>query len=400
MSEARHAAEQMGALSTVANMDLSSRGLTCRWELAAYDAHAQAAVAAAEQLGLDQVRAKALAVLTGGAACWPTWNRPNGMPPRPSRPSRRRMLDGFSWASRGAAACRRRSAAATEPYAREWRSWPAFRMPNQSRCGAMALLLAGAGDRRAARAIRSSPAARRRLPDEPEPYRLCRGGSGRAGRAAAAETNWRRPRRRLHELRGLGRAGEGLRRPRRARRRWGDPLRWLTEAEAGLTADLPHLAGHCRELLKESQPNPWVAAESPPGRRTCCALSPGLANPSRSQPGWISPRTVAKPSKACAQDRRPLPDRLVAAASPARSATPSGRHLPRPLGSPVLSPAAKSPRPPSAATRSQALPRPLRSPVWHLLLFPMPTATASWHAGLGQGTARGKGATRCWRPRD
>src|SRR5919108_509641 len=37
---------------------------------------------------------------------------------------------------------------------------------------------------------------------------------------------------------------------------WGDPLRWLTEAEAGFDRrDLPRLAERCRELLKESQPN-------------------------------------------------------------------------------------------------------------------------------------------------
>src|SRR5258708_31085154 len=42
---------------------------------------------------------------------------------------------------------------------------------------------------------------------------------------------------------------------------WGDPLRWLAEAEAGFDRrDLPRLAERCRELLKESQPNPWVAA--------------------------------------------------------------------------------------------------------------------------------------------
>src|SRR5262245_64005774 len=42
---------------------------------------------------------------------------------------------------------------------------------------------------------------------------------------------------------------------------WGDPLRWLAEAEAGFDRrDLPRLAERCRELLKESQPNPWVEA--------------------------------------------------------------------------------------------------------------------------------------------
>src|ERR1019366_2779857 len=69
LSEARRAAEQMGALSTVAILDLQlAAGFTCRWELDTCDAHAQAAVGLAERLGLDQVRAKALAVLAGSAS--------------------------------------------------------------------------------------------------------------------------------------------------------------------------------------------------------------------------------------------------------------------------------------------------------------------------------------------
>src|SRR6266702_4481391 len=54
LSEARRAAEQMGALSTVAILDLQlAAGFTCRWELDTCDAHAQAAVGLAERLGLD-----------------------------------------------------------------------------------------------------------------------------------------------------------------------------------------------------------------------------------------------------------------------------------------------------------------------------------------------------------
>src|SRR5262249_34215323 len=53
LSEARHVAEQMGALSTVAILDLQlAAAFTCRWELDTCDAHAQAAVGLAERLGL------------------------------------------------------------------------------------------------------------------------------------------------------------------------------------------------------------------------------------------------------------------------------------------------------------------------------------------------------------
>jgi hypothetical protein len=69
LSEARRAAEQMGAMSTAAILDLQlSAGFTCRWELNQCDAHARSAPAIAERLGLEQIRAKALAMLTGSAS--------------------------------------------------------------------------------------------------------------------------------------------------------------------------------------------------------------------------------------------------------------------------------------------------------------------------------------------
>ena len=65
----RQRREQMGALSTVAILDLQlAAAFTCRWELDTCDAHAQAAVGLAARLGLEQVRAKALAVLAGSAS--------------------------------------------------------------------------------------------------------------------------------------------------------------------------------------------------------------------------------------------------------------------------------------------------------------------------------------------
>src|SRR5258708_10583715 len=74
---------------------------------------------------------------------------------------------------------------------------------------------------------------------------------------------------------------------------WGDPLRWLAEAEAGFDRrDLPRLAERCRELLKESQPNPWVAAGIDARDADVLRLvARGLAHQHIAARPHISPRT-------------------------------------------------------------------------------------------------------------
>src|SRR5262249_18818981 len=75
---------------------------------------------------------------------------------------------------------------------------------------------------------------------------------------------------------------------------WGDPLRWLAEAEAGFDRrDLPRLAERCRELLKESQPNPWVAAGITTREAEVLRLvADGLANKQSAARLQLSPRTA------------------------------------------------------------------------------------------------------------
>ena len=121
LSEARHAAEQMGALSTVAILELQlAAGYTCRWELDTCDAYGQAAVAGAERLGLNQVRAKALAVLAGSASMRADAEQAERYAAQAiAADPDDRMLDGFRWASRGAVILLGGdAAAAAEPYAR------------------------------------------------------------------------------------------------------------------------------------------------------------------------------------------------------------------------------------------------------------------------------------------
>jgi tetratricopeptide (TPR) repeat protein len=157
LSAARRAAEQMGALSTVAILDLQLAAVfTCRWQLDTCDAHAQAAVGLAERLGLGQVRAKALAVLAGSASMRADAGQTERYAARAiAAAPGDQMVEGICWASRGAAVLLGGGAgAAVEPYARGMAILA--RLPHAEPAGLRALwplLLASLGDQRAARAI-------------------------------------------------------------------------------------------------------------------------------------------------------------------------------------------------------------------------------------------------------
>ena len=77
---------------------------------------------------------------------------------------------------------------------------------------------------------------------------------------------------------------------------WGDPARWLTGAEPGFEhRGLGRLAERCRELLKESQPNPWVAKGVTAREADVLRLViAGLANKEIAARLSLSPRTVEK----------------------------------------------------------------------------------------------------------
>jgi DNA-binding CsgD family transcriptional regulator len=69
LAHARDTAEQLGALSTAAVLDLQlAAGYHCRFELTDAQGHARSALALSERLGLDQVRPKALVMLAENAA--------------------------------------------------------------------------------------------------------------------------------------------------------------------------------------------------------------------------------------------------------------------------------------------------------------------------------------------
>ena len=101
--EARRSAEEFGALSTAAVIDLQLAAVRhCRFELAMAADHARSAVALGEQLALGQVRAKALAMLAENAA----WRGDRGemegfIGQTIAAAPDDLMLAGFAWGARG-----------------------------------------------------------------------------------------------------------------------------------------------------------------------------------------------------------------------------------------------------------------------------------------------------------
>ena len=302
LTEARHAAERLGAVSTAAILDLQlAAAYTCRWELGTCDDHAQAAVAAAERLGLNQVRAKALAVLAGSAAMRADAEQAERYAAQAiAADPDDRMLDGFRWASRGAVALLGDdAAAAADPYGRGMAILA--QLPNAEPAGLRALwplLLAALGDRRAAAAIE-------------EAYQLGVGAfrmnrsllgyaeavlAGRAGHQQRASELAVASDAGFTNCEGWGDLARFCAAPAALAGGWGHPVRWLAAAEAGFDRrGLPRLAERCRELVKESQPNPW-ASEGITDREADVLrlVTEGLTNKQIAARLNLSPRTVEK----------------------------------------------------------------------------------------------------------
>jgi DNA-binding CsgD family transcriptional regulator/tetratricopeptide (TPR) repeat protein len=302
LTEARRAAEQLGALAAVAILDLQlAAAFTCRWDLDTCDGHARAAVALAERLGLDQVRSKALAVLTGSAAMRADTAQTDryaaqAVAAGPEDP----VVDGICGAARGAAVLLGGDAtAAVEPYGRGMAILS--RLPHAEPAGLRALwplLLATLGDGRAKRAAE-------------EAHRLGVGAfrmnrsligyaeaivAGRAGERARASELAAEADAGFTNCGGWRELARFCAAPAALAGGWGDPVGWLAEAEAGFDRrGLTRLAERCRELGKDAQPNPWVAAGITTREADVLRLvADGLANKQIAARLKLSPRTVEK----------------------------------------------------------------------------------------------------------
>jgi DNA-binding CsgD family transcriptional regulator len=336
LGQARRAAEQMGAMSTAAILDLQlSAAHTCRWELDTVDAYARSALTAAERLGLQQVRAKALGILTGSASMRAdlAWTERYCALTVAAAPEDR-MLEGFCWASRGIAILLGGdTAGAMAPYTRGMAVLG--RLPHAEPAAMRALwplVLAALSDQRAAQAIEE---ARRLGVDVFTMNRAILGYAqavlaGRAGQRQRASELVATADPGFANCDGWAQLARLCVAPAAFADGWGDPHRWLAEAAAGFARrDLPRMAERCQELLRGWRPNPWAADGITSREADVLRLvADGLANKQIAARLRLSPRTVEKHvesllRKTGARSRT----ELAVATSPA-----AARHVARPGG--------------------------------------------------------------------
>jgi DNA-binding CsgD family transcriptional regulator len=300
--EARQLGEQMGALSTVAVLDLQlSAGFTARWDLERCDAHAGSALDLAGRLGLDHVAAKALAHMVGSASMRADVQATErlaaqAMAADPADP----MLAGFCRASVGMAwFMAGDTGAALGPFAEGTAALS--RLPNAEPISIRALwplIQATQGDRRAGATIEEV----RRL--RVDAFHLNRGliafaqavlegRSGRPGRADAILAGHATAFANCETWADLGRF---IAAPAALADGWGEPGRWLTAARDRFTGlGLGRLAGRCTELLRDASPNPW-AGQGVTGREADVLrlVIAGQANKEIAAALRLSIRTVEK----------------------------------------------------------------------------------------------------------
>jgi DNA-binding CsgD family transcriptional regulator/tetratricopeptide (TPR) repeat protein len=300
--EARQLGEQMGALSTVAVLDLQlSASCHGRWDLERCDAHAGSALEAAGRLRLDQVAAKALAMMAGSASMRADLKATEDLAARalaadPADP----QLAGYCRASVGMALFMAGdTGAAMRPFAEGTAALS--RLPNAEPISIRALwplIQAAQGDRRAAATIEEV----RRL--GVDAFHLNRGliafaqavlegRSCRPGRADALIAGHATAFVNCETWADLARF---IAAPRALADGWGEPARWLAAARDRFTGlGLGRLAGACTELLRDASPNPWAGQGVSDREADVLRLViAGLANKEIAAALRLSPRTVEK----------------------------------------------------------------------------------------------------------
>jgi DNA-binding CsgD family transcriptional regulator len=300
--QARRAAEDLGAVSTAAVLDLQlSAAFTCRWDLDACDRHASSAISIAEALGLVRVRAKALAMLAGSASMRADLVSTERYAAQTrTAAADDAMLDGFVWGARGMALLlsgNDREALAPWEHGIVILAGVPHAEPASMRA-LWPLALAASGDRRAQAAVEqarrldvASFGLNRALVGYAEAVLAGRRGEARRARelAAVADAEWT-------NCEGWADLARLLAAPSAAADGWGDPVRWLRGAPERFEArGLKEMGRRARELLKACQPNPWAdAGVSPREADVLRLVSQGLPNRDIAERLHLSPRTVEK----------------------------------------------------------------------------------------------------------
>ena len=304
LADARRSAQELGAVSTAAVIDLQlSATFHCRWALEESEAHARAALALADRLGLEQVRSKALCFLAENCALA---GDPDGTEHYISLTlssvgaADEPALEGFCWGGRGLVALIAGDVPGSlEPFSRG--AAILNRLPNAEPAAFRALwpvVLASMGDPRATSAIedagRLGVAAihlNRGLLSYARAIVVGRAGdSDRANDLVAAADpslvnceTWRH----VARLLALEAAATGG---------WGDPERWVVECEQAVAEHgLDGLSEWSSRRLVGSRPHPWAdLGVTPREAQVLGLIAEGLTNKDVAARLGVSPRTVEK----------------------------------------------------------------------------------------------------------
>ncbi|MDE3086967.1 MAG: helix-turn-helix transcriptional regulator, partial [Acidobacteriota bacterium] len=300
--EARRLGEEMGALGTVAVLDLQlAAAFTARWDLDRCDHHATAALGLAGRLGLRRVAGKALGLMAGSASMRGDRDETDRLAARavaedPTDPT----LPGFCRACTGMALFMSGdTGAAVGPF--EEGTAALSRVPNAEPISIRALwplVQAASGDRRAQASLDD---ARRQGVGG---FYVNAGMLGyaravleaRAGRPRAAEAIATEAAGSFVNCEAWADLARLVAAPAALADGWGEPRRWLEAARARfLDLGLHRLAERCGELLGGAVANPW-AAEGVTDREAevLRLVIEGLANKEIAAALGLSPRTVEK----------------------------------------------------------------------------------------------------------
>jgi DNA-binding CsgD family transcriptional regulator len=303
LSQARQQADELGAMSTAAVLDLQlAAAADGRFELDELAAFARESLAISDRLGLEQVRAKALLFLVESCALRGDREGTEQFAAQAlAAPGRDRQTEAFVWgAGRGMLALMRDDQAAAirafEASAAILRDVPQAEPANFR--GVWLLVLAAAGDQRAAGEIEAARAsglaaafANRGLIGYAEAILAGRAGSGgRADELAEASERFLAPYPVWADLARMYAAEAAL------ADGWGEPRRWLeTARESFAVHGVEALAWRCATLLRGAVPPSWASLGVTAREADVLRLvAEGLANKEIATRLYLSPRTVEK----------------------------------------------------------------------------------------------------------
>ncbi len=303
LTEARQMADELGAMSTAAVLELQlAASADARFELSGLAQHAAASLAISERLGLHEVRTKALLFLAESYGLGGDGERleqclaqaiagANGDP----------VIEAFAWGAGRAmyALLQNEQAAALRAFERS--AAILQECPNADPAnfrGVWILVLAATGDERAAaelaaahRSVLAAVFSTRGLVQCATAIRAGRRGEASEAEACAALAE--------PSLAGYPVWGDlGLLYIAEAALAdgWGEPRRWLTKARDSFAAHGVHkLAQRCQAALEGTDPAPWMRFGVTAREGDVLRLvADGLANKEIAARLYLSPRTVEK----------------------------------------------------------------------------------------------------------